>query len=82
MSSPCVGALSDSGAVTGALLPLQLAEGLSACIEGSDRRIEELAGKKYGHTKLLRHGKGVGPVTALAYVWTLEISNDSLRVAR
>ena len=56
-----------------ALLPLvQLAEGLSACIEGYDRRIEELASEKYGHTKLLRQVKGVGPLTALAYVLTLE----------
>lgn len=50
-----------------ALQPLvQLAEGLSACIEGYDRRIEERASKKYGHTKLLRQVKGVGPITALA----------------
>jgi transposase len=50
-----------------ALLPLvQLAEGLSACIKGYDRRIEELASEKYGHTKLLRQVKGVGPITALA----------------
>jgi transposase len=56
-----------------ALLPLvQLAEGLSACIEGYDRKIEELASEKYGHTKLLRQVKGVGPITALAYVLTLE----------
>ena len=56
-----------------ALLPLvHLAEGLSACIEGYDRRIEELASEKYGHTKLLRQVKGVGPITALAYVLTLE----------
>src|SRR6516225_9912657 len=56
-----------------ALLPLvQLAERLSACIEGYDRRIEELASEKYRHTKLLRQVKGVGPITALAYVLTLE----------
>jgi transposase len=55
------------------LLPLvQLAEGLSACIQGYDRRIEELASEKYGPTKLLRQVKGVGPITALAYVLTLE----------
>jgi hypothetical protein len=34
--------------------------------------IEELASEKYGHTKLLRQVKGVGPITALAYVLTLE----------
>jgi transposase len=56
-----------------ALLPLlQLADGLSACIQGYDRRIEELASEKYGHTKLLRQVKGVGPITSLAYVLTLE----------
>ena len=56
-----------------ALLPLvQLADGLSACIKEYDGRIEELASEKYGHTKLLRQVKGVGPITALAYVLTLE----------
>jgi len=56
-----------------ALLPLvQLAEGLSVCIAGYDRRIEELGSKKYEHTKMLRQVKGVGPITALAYVLTLE----------
>jgi len=60
-------------AVREALQPLvQLAEGLSACIAGYDRRIEELASQKYGHTKMLRQVKGVGPLTALAYVLTLE----------
>jgi transposase len=61
------------GKVREALLPLvQLADGLSACIQGYDRRVEELASEKYGHTKLLRQVKGVGPITALAYVLTLE----------
>lgn len=35
-------------------------------------KVKELAGEKYGHTKLLRQVKGVGPLTALAYVLTLE----------
>jgi transposase len=62
-----------AGEVREALLPLvQLADGLSACIQGYDRRIEELGSEKYGHTKLLRQVKGVGPITALAYVLTLE----------
>jgi transposase len=61
------------GEVREALLPLvQLADGLSDCIKVYDRRIEELASEKYGHTKLLRQVKGVGPITALAYVLTLE----------
>ena len=51
---------------------MQLAEGLSVCIAGYDRRIEELASKKYGHTKIFRQVKGVGPITELAYVLTLE----------
>jgi transposase len=55
------------------LLPLvQLADGLSHGIQAYDRRIEELAREKYGQTKLLRQVKGVGPITALAYVLTLE----------
>ena len=56
-----------------ALLPLvQLADALSACIQSYDQKIEELGSEKYGHTKLLRQVKGVGPITALAYVLTLE----------
>ncbi len=56
-----------------ALLPLlQLADALSHCIKEYDRRIEEMASEKYGHTKLLRQIKGVGPITSLAYVLTLE----------
>lgn len=56
-----------------ALLPLvQLADALSDCIQSYDQKMEELGSEKYGHTKLLRQGKGVGPITALAYVLTLE----------
>jgi transposase len=56
-----------------ALLPLvQLADALSACIKSYDQKIEELGSEKYGQTKLLRQVKGVGPITALAYVLTLE----------
>ena len=56
-----------------ALLPLvQLADALSACIQSYDQKIAELGSEKYGHTKLLRQVKGVGPITALAYVLTLE----------
>jgi transposase len=55
------------------LLPLVgLVAGLSEAIEAYDRRIEELANQQYGHTKLLRQVKGVGRITALAYVLTLE----------
>jgi len=56
-----------------ALLPLvQFAAALTDCIREYDRKVEEMASQKYGHTKLLRQVKGVGPITALAYVLTLE----------
>jgi transposase len=56
-----------------ALLPLvQFADALSDSIQSYDQKIEELGNGKYGHTKLLRQVKGVGPLTALAYVLTLE----------
>jgi transposase len=51
---------------------LRLIATLSIEIETYDQRIEELASEKYMHTKLLRQVAGVGPVTALAYVLTLE----------
>jgi len=56
-----------------ALLPLvRLAVALSADIEEYDKKIETLGREKYGHTSLLPQVKGVGPITALAYVLTLE----------
>jgi transposase len=56
-----------------ALLPLvPLADALSDCIQSYDQKMQEQGSEKYGHTKLLRQGKGVGPITALAYVLTLE----------
>jgi transposase len=56
-----------------ALLPLvRMAAALSGCIQGYDEKIETLGREKYGHTALLRQVKGVGPITALAYVLTLE----------
>ena len=56
-----------------ALLPLvRMAAALSDCIQGYDEKIEKLGREKYGHTALLRQVKGVGPITALAYVLTLE----------
>jgi transposase len=56
-----------------ALLPLVgLAEALSDCIKDYDERIEKLGREKYEHTELLRQVKGVGPLTSLAYVVTLE----------
>jgi transposase len=59
--------------VRAALLPLvQFADALSNSIQSYDQKIEELSSEKYRHTKLLRQVKGVGPITALAYVLTLE----------
>jgi transposase len=56
-----------------ALLPLvRLAEELSDRIKVYDERIEKLGCEKYAHTELLRQVKGVGPLTSLAYVLTLE----------
>src|SRR5207253_11335571 len=56
-----------------ALLPLvRMTAELSDCIKGYDEKIEKLASEKYGHTALLRQVKGVGPITALAYILTLE----------
>ena len=56
-----------------ALLPLvRLVATLSADIKEYDKKIETLGRAKYGHTALLRQVKGVGPITALAYVLTLE----------
>jgi transposase len=55
------------------LLPLvRLVETLSGCIAGYDQKIEKLATEKYADTELLRQVKGVGPLTSLAYVLTLE----------
>jgi len=65
-----------------ALLPLvRLAEELSDCIKDYDQRIEKLGREKYGHTKLLRQVKGVGPLTSLAYVLTLD-NPDRFRKSR
>ncbi len=41
-------------------------------IRGYDRKIEELCNECYPETELLREITGVGPVTALSYVLTLE----------
>ena len=65
-----------------ALLPLvRLAEALSDCIKVYDERIEKLGREKYGHTELLQQVKGVGPLTSLAYVLTLE-NPDRFRKSR
>ncbi len=55
------------------LLPIveQIAA-LTAQIQKLDRQVEEMAEKKYPETMLLRQVKGVGAVTSLAYLLTLE----------
>jgi transposase len=56
-----------------ALLPLvQLVAAVSDSIKQYDKKIEKLGSEKYGHAKLVRQVTGVGPITALAYVLTLE----------
>lgn len=51
---------------------LRLIATLNDEIKTFDQRIEKLAADKYMHTQLLRQVAGVGPVTSLAYVLTLE----------
>ena len=51
---------------------LRLIQTLSEEIKGYEKRIEKLASEKYMDTNLLRQVNGVGPVTSLAYVLTLE----------
>jgi transposase len=55
------------------LLPmLDLIETLNIQIEERERRIEELANNKYPETELLTQVPGVGVVTALAFILTIE----------
>jgi transposase len=56
-----------------ALLPViaQIAS-LSDRIKAVDRQIQALADHSYPQTKLLRQVKGIGPITSLAFVLTLE----------
>ena len=55
-----------------ALLPLvQLADALSDCIQSYDQKIEAGQRKVRAH-EAIAPGEGVGPITALAYVLTLE----------
>jgi transposase len=56
-----------------ALLPvLETIASLTQEVRRYDQRIEALASKRYPETELLRQVSGVGPVTALSYVLTLE----------
>lgn len=59
--------------IRGALLPiLQEIGSLTKRIDEYDKRVREMAEERYPETELLRQVKGVGELTALAYVLTLE----------
>ncbi len=51
---------------------LQLIDTLTAAIGDMDRKIERLSRERYPETMLLRQIKGVGPLTALCFLLTLE----------
>lgn len=62
-----------SGEITALLTPvLDTIEDVTRRIRGMDREIEDLADRKYPETKALRQVRGVGALTALAFVLTLE----------
>lgn len=65
------GAIPES--IRGMLLPIveQVAV-MTAQIRKFDGQVEEMAGKKYPETTLLRQVEGVGAITSLAYLLTLE----------
>ena len=55
------------------MLPLfQCLEGITESIKDYNKQIDELSAASYPETMKLRKVRGVGPVTALAYVLTLE----------
>lgn len=60
---------------------LQTISSLTTQIREYDRKIEAVAGEPYLETKLLRQVKGVGPLTDLAFVLTLEDPYRALRKA-
>jgi transposase len=51
---------------------LEMTERLTQEIRVMDREVERLCRERYPETKLLRQVKGVGPITALCFVLTLE----------
>jgi len=56
-----------------ALLPvIEQLEKLTKAIKEYDHQIEDLSKEKYVETKVLRQVNGVGPITALAFILTLE----------
>jgi len=58
---------------------LSTIEGLSQTIREMDREVERVCETRYPETALLRQVKGVGPITALCFVLTIE---DSSRFAK
>jgi transposase len=65
-----------------ALLPiLDTIASLTKQIKSFDQKIEELCSERYPETKLLRRISGVGPLTSLAFVLTLE-NPDRFRRSR
>jgi transposase len=65
------------GAVPGSIRPMLLPiveqiASLTVQIQKMDRQVEAMAEKQYPETTLLRQVKGVGAVTSLAYLLTLE----------
>lgn len=51
---------------------LKIIEQLSSQIKEFDKQVEQVSRERYPETELLRPIKGVGPLTALAFVLTLE----------
>jgi transposase len=51
---------------------LQLIDTLTVAIREMDRKIERLCRERYPETEVLRQVKGVGPLTALCFLLTLE----------
>ena len=61
------------GCLKTALEPLlEMIEQLTAQIRQYDRQIQQLCQQKYPDTEILQQVRGVGPITALAFVLTLE----------
>jgi transposase len=51
---------------------LRLCDELTAAIHQLDREVERLGRERYPETQLLRQVPGIGPITSLAYVLTVE----------
>jgi transposase len=60
---------------------LRMIEQLTREIRSMDQQVERLCQDRYGETEVLRQIPGVGPLTALAFVLTLEDPTASRRVA-